>query len=172
MMALSKLAVERLTKLADFMDALPAAAAGHFTMRSWMRHDGLHDFAPEVITEAALMDCGTTACAAGWACSVPEFRAAGFGMERRVVEGRTYWIPKFGEDKDDDAVMSFFDLDGWDTNDYLFHSYDIASPHEWAEHCRQFIRDSAPSLPNARPRSPSKHRVKVITNRVINGKEA
>ena len=44
-MALSKLAVRRLTKLCEFMEGLPRKANGHFEMDSFFDHRGDHELA-------------------------------------------------------------------------------------------------------------------------------
>lgn len=143
-MALSKLAVRRLTKLADYMDSLPEKAANHFYMGAWMQHEGDHAFEPEAITTDALMDCGATACAAGWACSVPEFSSNGLTMvHAQGWNGTQYWVVRFREYSDDDAVMRFFGVPDWSIHEQLFHAYEINSPKQWANHCRKVIRENS-----------------------------
>ena len=61
---------DRLLKLADFLDALPPK---RFHYNHWVGDDwgGAADFS-----------CGTTACALGWATTMPEFRELGLRMGR------------------------------------------------------------------------------------------
>ncbi len=61
-MALSKLAVRRLTKLADFMQALPRAENKRFDMGY------------------SVSDCGSPACAAGWGETIKSFKRAGYSF--------------------------------------------------------------------------------------------
>jgi hypothetical protein len=54
-----------------------------------------------------LPGCGTSACAAGWAEFIPEFRAAGYA----VVESGShchFWVPAFAGEFEDKALMRFF----------------------------------------------------------------
>ena len=60
-MSLSKIAVKRLTILADFMDAFPKSERKLFDMEFYERKTA----------------CGTVMCAAGWAAQVPSFKKAG-----------------------------------------------------------------------------------------------
>jgi len=57
--------IDRLLKLAGFLDELPHK---NFTFNSWVGFgfNGKLD-----------LSCGTTACALGWATTIPEFRGAG-----------------------------------------------------------------------------------------------
>lgn len=64
-MALSKLAVRRLTKLADFMATLPRSANKHFDM-----------------TSTEFYGCGTSACAAGWGERVPGWEKMGYSYNK------------------------------------------------------------------------------------------
>lgn len=59
---------ERLLLLADFLEKLPEE---RFDYVSWVGHNwrGKQD-----------LSCQTTACALGWAATIPEFRAAGLGL--------------------------------------------------------------------------------------------
>jgi hypothetical protein len=54
---------KRLLKLADFLDALPRES---FNLATWFRET----------------DCGTVACAAGWACTIPAFKRAGLRIAK------------------------------------------------------------------------------------------
>lgn len=136
-MALSKLAVIRLTKLADFMDALPRKAWKHFDMEYWLAQDGEdhHKFG-DYIEPSHTGDCGTTACAAGWAATIPSFRRAGF----KLIVSRTSWS-NWGR------IEKFFDLPGTESEQVFGASnarqLGIKTPKQWAKHCRKFIRANA-----------------------------
>lgn len=62
-MALSKLAIRRLTKLADYMDSLPRSEWKHFDMQ-----------------ETSFHGCKIAACACGWGERVPGFKSAGYSF--------------------------------------------------------------------------------------------
>ena len=59
---------ERLLKLANFLDKVPVE---RFNYRHWYGN-GSHDDGCQDLS------CGTTACALGWAATMPEFQALGF----------------------------------------------------------------------------------------------
>lgn len=85
--------IERLTILADHLDTVPAE---RFDLGVWHR----------------VTDCGTTACAVGHACAIPEFKAAGL----QLVDSLTAWgftakRPFYKGEEALSAVMSFFDMD-------------------------------------------------------------
>lgn len=88
---------KRLQKLADFLKIVDEA---QFDLRDW-RSDGFDMDNPEHSS------CGSTACAVGWACTIPEFRAEGLtiggsGSPSYRTEAVTYehWY----------AVQAFFGL--------------------------------------------------------------
>jgi hypothetical protein len=135
-MALSKLAVRRLTKLAEFMAKLPKSANKHFDMTHWFQHDGLHQHKiGNVLTRKDLQHCGTAACAFGWAATIPEFRKAGLTVKTRAVGDAMRGTISTGPAK-------FFGL-SIDESDALFFAFDIKTPKQWAKHCRKFLRDNA-----------------------------
>ena len=59
-----------LTELADLLDALPSE---RFIYDNWVRRDWLGD--PD-------LSCGTAACAAGWATTLPSYRAEGLYLDQ------------------------------------------------------------------------------------------
>jgi hypothetical protein len=73
---------DRLTLLASFLesDCVPEA---HFHLENW--------------------ECGTTACACGWAARIPQFKESGFKLS-------SLGNPLFEEFSRWDAVMRFFEL--------------------------------------------------------------
>lgn len=123
-MSLSKLAIRRITVLRDFMRRLPKSAEQHFAMHAWFRHTGDHDHGPrdKPISREILTGCGTTACAAGWAATIPAFRKAGF--EFSPSDGFSIEPEKFFDLSTSDR--------GYDVNDELFYSYNIKTPKAWA----------------------------------------
>ncbi len=103
-MALSKLAVRRLTKLVDFMQELPPESKKKFNMSDMVFHG-----------------CGTSACAAGWAETIPSFKRGGY----------TYW---------NGDIYLGIDMNQWS---HLFSeelALRIRTPKQWAAHCRKFIK--------------------------------
>lgn len=78
-MALSKKSKARIMKLVEFMNALPKSANDHFAMDHWFTHSGRH-LLGEYVDADTIKDCGTTACALGWACTIPSFKRAGLKM--------------------------------------------------------------------------------------------
>jgi hypothetical protein len=139
-MALSKLAVRRLTKLADYMAKLPASANKHFNMGSYFDHNGDHQLvADNGLTKKHLMDCGTTACAFGWAATVPAFRKAGLSMD---AEGE-FSLRGCASIYCDEIAKTFFDIDSVQQA-HLFGSRTfIKTPKQWAKYCREFIKENA-----------------------------
>jgi hypothetical protein len=84
----------RLLKLADFLHDLPRSK--RFSMATFA--GSVKDGRPE---------CGTDACAAGYAACIPSFRRAGYALVRRrgnEIE------PKFKRSFGFDAIRRFFDL--------------------------------------------------------------
>lgn len=102
---------ERLLTLANFLDSIEGQPG--FDLHSWKRED------PE---------CGTTACAIGYACTIPAFVNAGLSLSLHSEfpsEGyaRNY-EPTYEGLKDFQAVAAFFDI-SVTLAEYLF----LASPY-------------------------------------------
>lgn len=130
---LSKLAVRRLTKLANYMDKLPEEQAKRFDMFNWFGHYGEHEVKSK--SRAFIKrDCGTKACAAGWACTMPEFKRAGLKIDRDDQ-------PTYKKHHSWSAVQKFFDLHEVHAES-IFNASSIYTPKQWAKHCRKFIRDN------------------------------
>lgn len=80
--------IERLTKLAELLDTVPPE---RFNMDYW----GLAS-AYSNLKELNVAECGTSACALGWACSIPEFQAAGLHLHRNGTSIRyDHFEPRF-----------------------------------------------------------------------------
>jgi hypothetical protein len=140
-MTLSKTAKRRLNKLITFMASLPKSANKHFSMEQWAEHPGgfeEHGFGSgAILPKEAPMLCGTTACALGWACSVPSFYKAGFRL--KTSNGMRHAYPTFGAAHTDEAAKRFFDIDGWMVS-ALFHADDIRTPKQWARHASALLK--------------------------------
>lgn len=137
-MTLSKLAVRRLTKLADYMDALPKEAKNHFDMANWLGHEGDHNHGfGKFIAQEDPMTCGTTACALGFAATVPSFRKAGL----RVAIGSGF--NENVTNKNFRSAQKFFDCSENAAHHLFGYSMFIQTPKQWAKHCRKFILENS-----------------------------
>jgi hypothetical protein len=134
---------ERLLRLAAFLDDL---SPHEFNLDHWV---GDMKFADqiEVIAKGHIeRGCGTTACALGWAATIPEFREAGFGLAG--VEGRhllpIYKDAKGREFSDFQAAMHFFNLSSEVVTDVFYwrgYGVDVAdvTPAEVASKLRKIV---------------------------------
>jgi hypothetical protein len=99
----------RLTKLADFLENLPVERPkGKFDMDSWGEHKGKHPPSEKNY-------CGFSACALGWATTIPSFKRAGLQAEwtrySRPSETLDWGLTVVFEGKDGtDAGIKFFDI--------------------------------------------------------------
>ncbi len=120
---------ERLLLLASFLEDVDS---NKFDLRSWR-------FDPEyadALTDSKLKDtsCGTTACAIGWACTIPVFQKAGLlfkGISPRY-EGRAGWT----------AVAAFFEITLFEakvlfSND--FYNVHVSTPSGVSERIEEFV---------------------------------
>lgn len=138
----------RLLKLADFLYELPPT---RFAYESWVGEswEGKPD-----------LSCGTTACAFGWATTIPSFRKLGLRLKPNRSEGRAHvtlkdfsgWSARF-ENAPRLAARKIFGLDT-DEFEYLFvpntASYngnifrrspsENASAKKVAAHIRKFVK--------------------------------
>lgn len=108
---------KRLMKLADFLDTVPRK---HFDMTIYV------DGAIERLTNH---ECGTSACAFGWACTIPSFRKAGLGL----IGG---YLPIYKSWSDRDAAERFFGITEREA-ETLFYSHWNAGPKAAATRCRK-----------------------------------
>lgn len=125
---------DRLLLLADALETrIPAEK---FALDDWRESTNDDDS-----NEALLHGCGTTGCAVGWACALPEFIAQGLtwssAMARPVFEGDSQW----------EAVCNFFEIDS-DAADHLFSPIDYpdfgvgATPSDVAGRIRALVGNS------------------------------
>lgn len=144
-MPLSRKAKSRLTKLIAFMKRLPKSANNHFDMGRYFRHtpvDDTHDHGikhDSLVSRKTLTQCGTTACALGWAATVPEFQRAGLRMR---ADGQVFMR---GEDPEYAyccvTAQTFFDI-GLDEAEALFEAHThIKTPREWAKYAECMVRE-------------------------------
>lgn len=101
---------ERLLRLADFLEK--EVPEKKFNMKTFFSDNvnSLYDLQHK---------CGTTACALGWMCVIPEFRA--LGWNRNVRNG----LPALGNLRGFDAANHFFDISiGTSRHFFDFDGYD------------------------------------------------
>ena len=116
---------DRLIKLGDFLASVPD---DKFDLENWRNNgeEGM-DSDYSVDDEDLKTGCGTTGCAVGWACTIPEFKEAGLSYTGVTVSygGLVCWA----------AVQEFFGLSFMEAQ-YLFSnaSYKAnAGPYDVAE---------------------------------------
>lgn len=90
----------RLATLAAHLETVPRHL---FNMNSWC------DLGGAKISNGAIPKptCNTRACAAGWACSIPELNKAGLKLRRQW----DYIEPEFENHRATSALMLFFGID-------------------------------------------------------------
>lgn len=95
----------RLQKLAKLL--CTKKVINHFNLQGWA------STSIENLT-AKKIDCGTTACAVGWACTIPSFRKAGLRLESNYSMGPKgigpYPVPHFKNEYGILAAANFFGL--------------------------------------------------------------
>jgi hypothetical protein len=134
--------VERLQKLADF---LKRPIPGRFNMREWIKED--------IDDEGNV--CGTAACALGWACTIPEFRAAGLTLSEPAIRtGFRRYSPRCEGERSYTAGAKFFGL-GLEQAMYLFDFDRYPDPHhitrcEVVERIEEMIADERAKTAEAR----------------------
>lgn len=140
----------RLLKLAGFLETA-SIPKKRFDMNSWAENrDG-------ETADPKLIDCGTAACACGWATTIPAFRRAGFHLvddpatpsQPDIVfrdSGGFRW-------RNGDAVEAFFDLGG-DEVERLFMPESYSSPptpKQVAKRIRAFVAKQDAEAKSTRP---------------------
>lgn len=133
---------ERLLKLCDYMESLPDDADQHFSMKSFVRHDGTghrHE-TPRNPKAQDFLTCGTSACALGWACTMPEFADLGLYLNstgyRESVEGHAEVFPGLEDEEPNDGDCKWAILfEGWNRD---------ATPKAWATRARALIKSWTP----------------------------
>src|SRR5688572_7294928 len=92
----------RLLRLAELLEALPRK---RFNFTSWVGDDW---------RGASDLSCGTTACALGWATTIPSLRRAGLRMAR--ADGGVGFVRMAGDTSSSpqDAVKRVFGMDEYE----------------------------------------------------------
>jgi|SRR5712675_2362070 len=101
--------VKNLNILADFMDGL---SDPRFTMSRFTH------------------ECGSPACALGWACTIPSFKAQGLNI-KSVERGGSMAV---------DPAHEFFG--GYSPLFSGANATHIHTPQQWAAHCRSFLKSN------------------------------
>ena len=101
--------IQRLLFLAEFLKTVPEEK---FDLEVWRFSKVSHEATDELLNT----NCGTAACAVGWACAIPEFQNLGLqylDSRPQLFDGEDCW-------EDWDAVEEFFELDRGNAL-YLFY---------------------------------------------------
>lgn len=128
---------KRLLKLAAVLKTVPAK---HFDMGHWAGgeydEEGVQLEAGKSLFGAkgqgTPKTCGTTACAMGWACTIPEFKSAGLKMRG--------FNPTFRGEHSFRAAAEFFDLTPYEV-DYLFGAENERTPKQEAAVILKFVAE-------------------------------
>jgi hypothetical protein len=137
------MAYARLRKLIELMETLPREADKHFGMEFWYDHKGKHKHGllqGDVLKKDHLLRCGTKACAAGWASTMPYFRKLGLTSVWDGAEGADL---AFDGVVPDDAYGSLAGLLEIDRRNavILFGPEGMdETPKQWAKRARNCIR--------------------------------
>ena len=91
---------ERLLRLADFLEF--RVPAPKFDMRTWLTVGGK----PDELYE----ECGTSACAAGWACALFKDEGLVFEWGPGLEDGQKWYMPAYGELGGSMALEEFFGI--------------------------------------------------------------
>jgi hypothetical protein len=134
----------RLTKLIEFMESLPRSANKHFDMGSWFTHNGEHPLplpqgAP--INAEVLKDCGTTACALGWAATMPYFNRLGLHVEHDGGLGQVVYKGRHGDVSVEGCSTPLFGgLDSFQWMELFSGSNGDRTPKQWARRARKLLK--------------------------------
>lgn len=122
--------VERLTKLAELMDRIKPTSKKKFDLQYWKKKT----------------DCGTSACAVGWACSDPWFKEQGLKLKTDVwsrKETETAWDVYYDDWRHFAAVARFFDIREYEAEHLFMPGVEYSKPADVASRVREFIKKKA-----------------------------
>ncbi len=100
--------VRRLERLYFIMKEVAAGDASRFNLRSWFMDANIGKFRSVKAFEESHANCGTIACAFGWAALDPELRAEGLGY--RAHSALSGVEPFYEKSSGYDAAVEFFHL--------------------------------------------------------------
>jgi hypothetical protein len=131
---------KRLLTLAKFLRTVPKK---RFKMWTW----ATGDFCGKV-KEPEHNECGTAACAIGWACTIPSFRRAGLKLTDAEwsIKDKPHKIPVYEEKEEFEAAEEFFGLPahgrikGRFVVTYLFGGHNKNSPIQAAKRIENYIK--------------------------------
>ena len=127
----------RLLKLADFLETVPRK---RFDYMQWVGKDW--------DGKSSLNNCGTTACALGWATAIPSLRRAGLRLKRRVPSN--YVCLKEESPNYDSASRAAEKVFGLSFREFMWlfvpgdghHKPSFkATPKQVARHIRRFVKN-------------------------------
>ena len=122
--------IKRLRQLADLLDRVPEEK---FDMSRWARH------LPPDMDPSKEEECGTSACALGWATTLPFAKALG-----ACIKPHVYFNPTLGliyTNKNSDEYLVIEELFGdWRDLRALFFGINV-KPQEKADEIREFCND-------------------------------
>ncbi len=143
---------DRLLKLAEVLDNVPVEK---FDFGSWGKFNSKGNFD---------LSCGSTACAIGWASTIPEFQELGLkicyannsGVRVPAYFRTALWRPLFQGRVDFDAVAELFDIspgDAWILFAPASDNYESedgflsedATPQQVAAHIRAYVNNNSTS---------------------------
>lgn len=142
-MALSKLAKRRIMKLIEFMEGLPPKANKHFDMGMWCTHEDdshSHLIRGDAFEQKDIMACGTSACAAGWAATLPYFKRLGLELRWGGYDAALHvnGKPVIPGSK---ALARVFDVGGAQTYALFSGANEDRTPKKWAKRARELIKE-------------------------------
>lgn len=163
---LTPVAVKRLSTLCDFFEKMPKKLYDNFNMSHFFEHRSHgHDhkvIVDGIVNPKAMHVCGTSACALGWAASIPAFQKAGLAMNidvyretglnekgKEVVRGVRATDTNFLVDGEKmgavEAATKFFDIPSGIAEEIFGGGPDggADTPKEWAAGVRYLIQTDA-----------------------------
>jgi hypothetical protein len=116
---------EYLSLLAAKLETVPKEK---FDLGSWTNTAGRRD----------TNECGFTACAGGWACTITEFNTLGLYLSKTYGDR---WVPKYGGIIELRALEAFFDLTPFQgAHLFMPRSYAFDEQHDPIAVCKRIYR--------------------------------
>lgn len=126
----------RLLKLAEFLET--KVPRKQFSMHKWVSHHGESG----IPLNEDVGDCGTAACAMGWATAIPSFQRAGLHLARGGKEyGRHHMkmTPLYQRQRGMNAAAKFMAIDFDDATALFDPEFNDGTPKQVAKRIRQFV---------------------------------
>ncbi len=134
-----KIQRKRLTILANFLKR-SKRVKNHFSLWGWLKAEGGYRYFPEggLRPESFTSECGSSACACGWAGTIPALRRRGLSTTSwgPQYRGRSSWL----------AVEQFFGLSNEDAEQlfmaasYISNDDPANDPVAVANRIEEFVR--------------------------------